>query len=309
MPNTPLPFQDGTLPAPAVALTLLALAAAAPVLAQDTPRVKGPGYSVPIPAGFHADSTSTDFEKTLWARGGVVLVQDGADRDGANVRIVLASGAEREGTHYTIEECERFGAGMAPSLDADLESSRITETPLGPACQIAVAAPPRATTFTLMVTDAVAYVATCNYEARDGGAPEWCREVIDGWRREQLPWEGTEGIPRYDPREHATGDGLFATDSLDEVPQVVSSPPLVYPPFLQQAGIEGSVTLAGVVGIDGKMEPQSIRVVESTHPGFEQAAAEALLGAVFRPGKINGQPVRVLVQLPIAFHLQRKPER
>jgi len=262
---------------------------------------------VPIPAGFHADSTSTDFEKSLWARGGVVLVRDGSAPDGTNVRIMLASGAERNGVRYTAEECERFGTGMAPSLDAGLESSRIAETPLGPACQVAVTAPPRATTFTLMVTDALVFVVTCNHEVRDRDMPPWCREVIDGWRSELLRWEGTEGIARYDPEEPAPAGDVFVMDAIDEAPQVVSSPPLQYPPVLLQANIEGSVTLAAVVGTDGKIEPWSIRVVASTHPGFEQAAADMLLATVFRPGKINGQPVRVLVQLPITFQVKRKP--
>jgi TonB family protein len=160
-----------------------------------------------------------------------------------------------------------------------------------------------------MVTDAVVFVVTCNHEVRDRDTPQWCREVIDGMRTELPPWEGTEGIARYDPQEPPPHAEYFATDAIDEMPQVISSPPFTYPPVLLEAGIEGSVTLGAVVGTDGKIEPWSIRVVESTHPGFEPAAAEMLLATVFRPGKINGQPVRVLIQLPIAFHLQRKPER
>jgi protein TonB len=78
---------------------------------------------------------------------------------------------------------------------------------------------------------------------------------------------------------------------------------------MRQANIQGSVTLEAVVGTDGKIEPRSIRVVESTHPGFEPAAAEMLLATVFRPGRINGQPVRVLIQLPIVFQFKGKPER
>jgi TonB family protein len=290
---------------------LLALATAPPLLAQEAPRAQGPGYSVPIPAGFHADSTSSDFARSLWARGGVLLAHDSAPAR-INVTIVPAGSMEQEAGHGhdTPEGCREFASSFARAMGFDLERAAIAETPVGSTCQIAVVDRPNAhaATFTMMSAGPAGFGVTCNYHVRDGDTPPWCREVIDGWRTELLQYEGTAGIARYDPQEAPDGE-FFATDAIDEMPQVLSSPPVTYPPVLLEAGVEGSVTLAVVVGTDGRIEPSSIRVVESTHPGFEQAAADALLATVFRPGKINGQPVRVIVQLPIAFSVRQKPQR
>jgi len=312
-PLRPVERARWTRRAPSTRLSIAALLAlaAAPLHSQETPRVRGPGYSVPIPAGFHADSTSTDFARSLWARGGALLSHDSAPGR-INVTIVPAGSMEEEAGHGhdTPEGCREFASSFARAMGIDLERAAMAETPVGSTCQIVVIDRPNAhaATFTMLSAGPAGFGVTCNYHTRDRDTPPWCREVIDGWRTELLQWEGTEEIARYDPQEAPDGE-YFATDALDEMPQVLSSPPVAYPPALLEAGVEGSVTLAAVVGTDGTIEPRSIRVVESTHPGFEQAAADALLATVFRSGKINGQPVRVLIQLPIAFSVRQKPQR
>ena len=291
----------------AAALTLLALAAA-PLQSQEAPRVRGPGYSVPIPAGFHVDSTSGDAEISLWLRGGVTLAQDTSVAAPGYVWIAPI-GTDAGGLNKP-KECRRAGTDLAADLDGDLAGAGISETPVGRGCQVLVVerAAARARLATIMVDKATAFVATCIYEMTDAGPPAWCRAVIDGWRSED-PREGPSRIPPRKPGEHAGGDEQYDEAIIDEWPQVVSAPPLQYPPFMRQANIEGSVTLEAVVGTDGRIEPWSIRVVESTDPGFEPAAAAMLLATVFRPGRINGQPVRVLIQLPIVFQFKGKPER
>jgi len=74
-----------------------------------------------------------------------------------------------------------------------------------------------------------------------------------------------------------------------------------YPPVLQQAGIAGSVDVQYVVGIDGKAERESFRVLRSTNKAFEEPAREAILGSTFKPAKIRGSPVRQLVQQRVSF--------
>lgn len=297
-----------------IALGLVpALAAPPPLLAQEAPRAQGLGYSVPIPTGFHADSTSNDFARSLWAQGGVLLSHDSAP---GRINVTIVPAGPAAGGPRTLQECREGAAAFARAAVArgaqfDLESAGMAETPQGPACQIILIEPADAhkATFLFMTADTLGFGITCNYEVRDGATPPWCRKVIDGWLTEQMPSEGAGRSPRYDSQEYATGNGLFVSAALDEQPQLLSSPPVTYPSSLQQANIEGSVTLAGIVGPDGRVEPPSIRVVESTHPDFEPAAAEMLLGTVFRPGKINGQPVRVLIQIPIKFGLKGKVAR
>jgi beta-lactamase regulating signal transducer with metallopeptidase domain len=95
--------------------------------------------------------------------------------------------------------------------------------------------------------------------------------------------------------------------SVDEPPERISSPPVEYPKLLMDAGIEGHVLLQAIVGVDGKVEPGSVEILESTHRAFDLPSKSLLERTVFRPGKVNGEPVRVMIQLPIQFTLIGMP--
>ena len=89
---------------------------------------------------------------------------------------------------------------------------------------------------------------------------------------------------------------------LDDPPTVVAAGSVRYPPALQSAGIAGSVDVQFIVDSTGHPEAASFRVLKSTHPAFEAPAREAVLKTVFRPGKLHGQAVRVLVQQSVKFN-------
>lgn len=130
---------------------------------------------------------------------------------------------------------------------------------------------------------------------------------------------------RFDPRDY-TGVGVeggifsgveggtgpvdlsqvFAEAVVDETPERISCPPIEYPRMLQQANIEGSVTLQFVVGIDGKVERNNVEVVRSDHRAFEGPAKDMINRCLFRAGRVRGQAVRVLVHMPVNFSLQRR---
>jgi len=103
-------------------------------------------------------------------------------------------------------------------------------------------------------------------------------------------------------------DGVYSERTVDEPPERVSSPPLEYPRLLVQAGIEGRVLVTAVVGTDGRVEPGSVEVVESTNRAFDLPSKRLVERSVFRPGKVRGEPVRTLIQLPIQFTLIGKPD-
>jgi len=76
----------------------------------------------------------------------------------------------------------------------------------------------------------------------------------------------------------------------------------VYPPALQEAGLEGLVKLDVLIGIDGIVE--SVRVVGAqVHPGFANAAIAAVKQWKFTPTLLNGQPVEVEMTASISFGL------
>jgi TonB family protein len=101
---------------------------------------------------------------------------------------------------------------------------------------------------------------------------------------------------------HETMDRTDA--SVDERAQLVEAPRLIYPDLLRRAGIEGRVVVQLIVGVNGRAEPASVKVLDSPNPGFNQSAINWALNARFRPARVGQRPVRVLVSLPVEFRSQ-----
>jgi protein TonB len=106
----------------------------------------------------------------------------------------------------------------------------------------------------------------------------------------------------------AGGAGPITTETfleaeVDDPVQIINQIKPKYPPVLQQAGIAGSVDVQYVVGLDGRVEHESWRVLRSTNKAFEEPAREAIFATTFKPAKIKGQAVRQLVQQRISFNI------
>ncbi len=79
--------------------------------------------------------------------------------------------------------------------------------------------------------------------------------------------------------------------------------PGVPPPLeVQQARIQGVVSLAAVIGKDGRMA--NLNVV-SGHPLLIAAAVDAVRQWVYQPTLLNGQPVEVQTQVDVNFTLSQ----
>lgn len=91
---------------------------------------------------------------------------------------------------------------------------------------------------------------------------------------------------------------------VEDRPELLAAPVPPYPALLREARVEGLVTVEAVVDTTGRPEPGSLRVVESTNAGFNAAAVATIRGALFRPGRVWGRAVRVLVRVPVAFRLR-----
>ncbi len=101
-----------------------------------------------------------------------------------------------------------------------------------------------------------------------------------------------------------TGD-VFSVDVVQEKPERLAGPPPVYPPLLQQAGIEGTVMVQAIIDTMGRVEPTSIKITQTANPGFNESAKAAVLKSLFRPARVYGKAVRVLIQIPIAYTIKR----
>jgi len=80
----------------------------------------------------------------------------------------------------------------------------------------------------------------------------------------------------------------------------------VYPPLLRLAGITGRAVLEFVVDVQGRVETGTIKVIESSHPGFATSARAAAPAMRFSPARVNGRAVRVLVRVPFDFTLVQR---
>ena len=86
-------------------------------------------------------------------------------------------------------------------------------------------------------------------------------------------------------------------------PQPITQPAPAYPPHLRQQGIEGEVTVAFTVDLQGLV--CDAQVVASTHPDFEPAALTALRYWRFTPAHANGRAVTARVQQVLTFQLAK----
>ena len=105
------------------------------------------------------------------------------------------------------------------------------------------------------------------------------------------------------------GERVFSEDSVEERPERLSGRLPVYPDSLKTSGIGGRVVLEAIVDPAGHVDSASVRTLASSHPAFERAAREALLGTTFRPGRADGRAVSVRVRIPFGFAVAVGPAR
>lgn len=87
----------------------------------------------------------------------------------------------------------------------------------------------------------------------------------------------------------------------DDPPVVIGSISPVYPEFDRRNKIQGKVVLEVEVLKNGSV--RNIRVVRSVSVGLDEAAIEAVKKVRFQPAKSSGQPVDVLLKIPVDFKL------
>lgn len=79
----------------------------------------------------------------------------------------------------------------------------------------------------------------------------------------------------------------------------------LYPRMLADAGIAGQTVLRFVILPDGKVDAGTIQVVSTSHEQFSDASVKAVERFRFKPGRYKGEPVRVMIEIPISW----KPDR
>jgi periplasmic protein TonB len=98
-------------------------------------------------------------------------------------------------------------------------------------------------------------------------------------------------------------DAVYLEAVVEEKPSVLSAPLPPYPELLRQAGIQGRVLIQAIVDTSGRAEPNSIRIARSPNPGFDQPSLNWMRQALFRPARVHGRAVRVLVEVPLEYRI------
>lgn len=109
------------------------------------------------------------------------------------------------------------------------------------------------------------------------------------------------GIPGVDSTGSALPATVLTESEVDDLPVLLAPGALRYPAVLAAARIDGAVTLEFVIDTEGRVEPDGVRVLSTTHDGFTAAAQEAVRTTRFRPAKKNGHPVPVRVRQTVTF--------
>ena len=103
---------------------------------------------------------------------------------------------------------------------------------------------------------------------------------------------------------------IYKSDSTGAVevemrPVQLSSPPITYPGLALKAGIEGSVWVKVLVGIDGVVRAALIEKDSGTLVGFEDSALACAKATKWKPAENRGRPVPLWVTYEIKFQLNK----
>lgn len=98
------------------------------------------------------------------------------------------------------------------------------------------------------------------------------------------------------PADPQPGDIFYG----DELPSVVARVTPEYPQFARDAGVEGTVLVWALVGLDGRVENTQI---QRSIPMLDPAALDAVRQWRFTPALANRHAVRVWVAVSVRFRL------
>jgi len=77
----------------------------------------------------------------------------------------------------------------------------------------------------------------------------------------------------------------------------------VYPPFLKNAGVQGTVLASFVVDTTGRAETATLRILRSSNDAFRDAIRAALPNMRFTPAQAGGRKVKQIIQQEFSFQI------
>jgi TonB family protein len=97
------------------------------------------------------------------------------------------------------------------------------------------------------------------------------------------------------------GGGVFRVGGGVSAPRALYAPDPEYSDEARKAKYQGTVVLGAVIGPDGRT--REVKVARSLGMGLDEKALEAVRTWRFEPGKKDGQPVAVQINIEVNFRL------
>jgi TonB family protein len=96
---------------------------------------------------------------------------------------------------------------------------------------------------------------------------------------------------------------------VDKTPTMVSSPEgagnkLIYPAAAKKDSVQGTVMINLTIGKDGSVS--DVTVAKGVRADLDQSALNYVRNAKFTPAEFKGEPVAVVVTVPVRFVLKAK---
>ena len=70
---------------------------------------------------------------------------------------------------------------------------------------------------------------------------------------------------------------------------------------MRTLGASGTVIVEATLEATGRVEPASVRIMQSANPGFNDEVRRIVRAALYRPAKSRGRPVRVVIRQALTF--------
>ena len=88
---------------------------------------------------------------------------------------------------------------------------------------------------------------------------------------------------------------------LTQSPRFLHREEPVYPEVMRAHGLSAVVKLEALIDKDGRV--RKVDIIESAGEQFDEAAKQAIIRSTFYPAEIDGEPVAVLLRVPVKFKL------
>ncbi|HEV2672807.1 MAG TPA: TonB family protein [Gemmatimonadales bacterium] len=92
---------------------------------------------------------------------------------------------------------------------------------------------------------------------------------------------------------------------IDSAPSFLWMPPVEYPQAARRVQLGDRVMVELVVGANGRPDTTTIKVLYAAYRDFAVEAVRGVKEAHFRPARVAGCPVPVVVRMPIDFHIRQ----